>query len=409
MQLQQKEGNLIMPGELVRRVKNGAGPGSLGEAQQVSMSQALEQYEIESDTRAIVTRLEAAWSGQSGDTARGGLQPLVQATTMASTALNTGQNTLTDQSHAFLSTRDTMQEVSDSPPERDAVDVLTVWDTDTEDQINKNNAAIEQNKQIYQGFTSTSDGHARTMPTEYGRMSEAEGDFSVGNPSATGNQQATDAGRPAFQPHSRGLNGSGRDSSPGSSPARYEPGNVGTGSMENAQLPAAQGNGGDGTHRSSVAPPSATDPVGGWSGDPARLNRVGPGGGGSSFHGPGNGPGGNSGFDGGFAPGVSGTGRPGAGGGTTGDGPRSGGLGGAGRSTGSGGRLGAPEESMTRAGSGTGASGARGANGMPMGAAGSKGNKEEDKEKKSASYLLEPDPNALFGYDGKAVPPVIGT
>ncbi|HWD02822.1 MAG TPA: hypothetical protein VG674_10255 [Amycolatopsis sp.] len=43
-----------------------------------------------------------------------------------------------------------------------------------------------------------------------------------------------------------------------------------------------------------------------------------------------------------------------------------------------------------------------------MGAGAAKGNKEEDKEKKSASYLLEPDPNALFGYDGKATPPVIG-
>ncbi|MFF0144671.1 hypothetical protein ATK36_3149 [Amycolatopsis sulphurea] len=43
MALQQQEGKLILPGELVRRVKNGPGLGSLGEAQQVSMSQASEQ------------------------------------------------------------------------------------------------------------------------------------------------------------------------------------------------------------------------------------------------------------------------------------------------------------------------------------------------------------------------------
>jgi hypothetical protein len=43
-----------------------------------------------------------------------------------------------------------------------------------------------------------------------------------------------------------------------------------------------------------------------------------------------------------------------------------------------------------------------------MGASGGKGQKEEDKEKKSADYLREADPNSLFGYDGKATPPVIG-
>ncbi|MBB4683954.1 hypothetical protein [Amycolatopsis jiangsuensis] len=411
MQLQQSQGNLILPGELVRRVKGGPGPGSLGEAQQVSMSQASEQHEIESDTRAIVARLEAAWSGQSGDAARGGLQPLTQAATAASMALGTGQNTLTDQSHAFQSTRDSMQEVSDSPPERDAVDVLTVWDTDTEDQINKNNAAIQQNKQIYQGFTSTSDGHAQTMPTEYGQMPDAQGDFSIGNSSDTGNQQAANSGHSAFQPHLSGPGSSAQDGSSVSSPTQYHPGNVGTGSAGNLQVPAAQGNDGDGTHTSGVVPPPASGPVGGWNGDPARLNPIGPGGGGSSSYGPGSGLGGGSGFGGGFASGVSGPGEAGTGErtpGATGGGSRSGGLGGAGRSTGSGGRFGAAEESMTRGGSGTGSSGARGANGMPMGAAGGKGNKEEDKEKKSASYLLEPDPNALFGYDGKAVPPVIG-
>ncbi|MFF0146536.1 hypothetical protein [Amycolatopsis sulphurea] len=297
--------------------------------------------------------------------------------------------------------------MSDSPPERNAVDVLTVWDTDTEDQINKNNAAIQQNKQIYEGFTSTSDGHAQTMPIEYGQMPDAQGDFSIGNPSAAPNQQTANAGHSTFSPHSSNP-GHGQDGSFGSPLGQYHPGNVGSGSAGNAQLPAAQGNGGDGTRTSSFVPPSESGPGGRWGGDPTRFSPISPGGGGSSSHSPGAG----SGFSGGFAPGVSGPGGSGTGGGTSapGAGSRAGGLGGPGRSTGSGGRVGGGVEvPVTRGGSGTGAAGARGANGMPMGAAGGKGNKEEDKEKKAASYLLEPDPNALFGYDGKAVPPVIGT
>ncbi|WIX83301.1 hypothetical protein QRX50_22340 [Amycolatopsis carbonis] len=410
MDQQQKEGNLILPGELVRRVKNGPGLGSLGEAQHVSMSQASQQQGIDSDTRAIVARLEAAWSGQSGDAARAGLQPLAEAATSSSSALSGSQSTLTDQSHAFQSTRDSLQEVSDWPPTRDFVDVATPWDTDAEDQINQRNAAVQRNNEIYQSFTSTSDGHAQAMPTEYGQMPDAQGDFTVGNPSASTNQQAANIGHSTFQPHSSGLDGGSSRSKYNnpfvSQPVQDNTGN-GRGQVGNEQLPAAQGSGGDGTHSAGFVPP--TDP-GTGAGDATRFTPSGPGGSGSSSYGPGNGIGGGPGFSGGFAGGAAGLGEPGAGGrvpGTPGADPRTGGPGGPGRSTGSGRLGGAVEEPVTRGGAA--ASGARGANGMPMGAAGAgKGSKEEDKEKKSASYLLEPDPNALFGYDGKAVPPVIG-
>ncbi|WP_432850842.1 hypothetical protein ACQPXB_09130 [Amycolatopsis sp. CA-161197] len=411
MEQQQAQGKMILPGELVRRVRGGAGLASLGEAQHISMSQASEQQGIEADTRAIVSRLESAWSGQSGDAARGGLQPLANVATASSTALGTGQNTLTDQAHAFQSTRDSLQEVSDSPPERGLVDVVTPWDTDVEDQINSRNAAIQQNNQIYQGFTSTSDGHAQRMPTDYGQMSDPQGDFTVGNPSAATNQNATSAQHSTFQP--RGSSGGidGGVSQPGQYGAPVtSPYSGGSGSSNHAQLPAAQTPGGDGTNTAGFVP--STDSTAGGlrgGGDATRFTPGGPGGGSSSY-GPGTGPGfGSPGFGGGFTSGGPGSGESGAGGrgaGMPGAGSRSGGLAGPGRSTGAG-RLGPMEEPPAGRG-GTGAAGSRGANGMPMGAGGGKGNKEEDKEKKSASYLLEPDPNALFGYDGKATPPVIG-
>ncbi|MEV8613138.1 hypothetical protein AB0383_35405 [Amycolatopsis sp. NPDC051373] len=410
MDQQQKEGKLILPGELVRRVKNGAGLDSWGRAQHVTMSQAAEQQGIDSDTRAMIARLEAAWSGQSGDAARAGLQPMAEFATSSSSALSTSQGTLTDQGHAFQSTRDSLQEVSDWPPTRDAVDVVTPWDTDTEDQINQRNAAVQRNNEIYQGFTSISDGHARAMPTEYGQMPYAQGDVTAGNPSAVTNQQATNSGPSTFRPQSSGLNGGSSQSSQNNSfVSQHVQDHAGNshGPIGNEQLPAAQENGGDGTQSAGFVPPAEPGTGGG---DATRFTPNGPGVSGSSSYGPGNGPGGGSGFSGGFSGGVPGLGEPGSGGrtpGTPGADPRTGGLGGPGRSTGSGRLGGATEEPVTRGGAG--ATGARGANGMPMGSAGAgKGANEEDKEKKSASYLLEPDPNALFGYDGKATPPVIG-
>ncbi|MFF4599452.1 hypothetical protein [Amycolatopsis sp. NPDC001319] len=422
MEQQQAQGKLILPGELVRRVRGGAGLGSLGEAQHISMSQASVQQGIEADTQSIVSRLESAWSGQSGDAARGGLRPLADAATASSTALGTSQNTLTDQAHAFQSTRDSLQEVSDSPPERGLVDVVTPWDTDVEDQINSRNAAIDRNNQIYQSFTSTSDGHAQRMPNDYGQLSDAQGDFTVDTPSAATNQHATNAQHSTFQPRGSsgdidgGVSQPGRHGTPVTSPSwQSSPSSGGAGSSNYAQLPAAQVPGGDGTNTAGFVP--SADPTAGGlrgGGDATRFTPGGPGGG-SSF-GPGSGPGsggpgfGGPGFAGGFTSGGPGSGESGAGGrgaGMPGAGSRSGDLAGPGRSTGAG-RFGPAEETSAGRSGGTGAAGSRGANGMPMGAGGGKGAKEEDKEKKSASYLLEPDPNALFGYDGKATPPVIG-
>lgn len=59
---------------------------------------------------------------------------------------------------------------------------------------------------------------------------------------------------------------------------------------------------------------------------------------------------------------------------------------------------------------GSGNAGGRGAaGGAPMGgAAGGKGKGGEDEEHKRAAYLKESDPQAVFGYDGRATPPVIG-
>lgn len=409
LQQQQAEGKIILPGELVRRVKAGPGPASLGEAQNASALQAQEQQSIESDTMAAVGRLEAAWSGQSGDAARAGLRPLADVAASASTALNNSQNALTDQSHAFQSTRDSMQDVSDDPPSRGVVDVVTPWDTDTEDQINQRNAAIQQNNQIYQSFTSTSDGHAQKMPTDYGQVPDTpQGTFAVQQPSTgpdSGIASGTDAG-----PWSQS---SGQDSGPtsftshsgpgnapaGSSPGQHQAGGGLGGSSGEIEVPAASTD--DSTGTSGFVPPAEPGTGGSRGTDAVRLGPIGSG---SSST-----PGTGSGFGGAFVRGAPGSVEPvpgaGSGANTPGTGSRSGVLGGPGRSTGAG-RFGAVEEPVVKGGPGT--TGARGANGVPMGAGAGKGSKEEDKEKKSAPYLLEPDPNALFGYDGKATPPVIG-
>ncbi|MTD52770.1 hypothetical protein [Amycolatopsis pithecellobii] len=75
---------------------------------------------------------------------------------------------------------------------------------------------------------------------------------------------------------------------------------------------------------------------------------------------------------------------------------------GAGKNTGSGNFAGAAEEAAASRNA------AKGANGAPLGTAGQRGRGEDDEEHQRPDYLLEADPDSIFGTDVRATPPVIG-
>lgn len=152
--------------------------------------------------------------------------------------------------------------------------------------------------------------------------------------------------------------------------------------------------------------------------DPSRANhgQGGPGGTGVGMDGPGGlgsaggrGPG-EAGFGeapvGGWGGGPGGVGERGGFGGPGGSGGGRGGV--EGRVPGPGaGALAAEQAAMGRGAAGAaGARGAAGLGGIPM-AAGGSGRGGEDEEHERPSYLLEDDPDALFGTDEAASPPVI--
>jgi hypothetical protein len=64
------------------------------------------------------------------------------------------------------------------------------------------------------------------------------------------------------------------------------------------------------------------------------------------------------------------------------------------------------EEAFGRGGRGAGGGGMGGRGGMGAGGHGAKD--EEDEEHERPSYLLEPDPDAVFDTDQMTAPPVIG-
>ncbi|MFI7122192.1 hypothetical protein [Amycolatopsis sp. NPDC049868] len=399
LQKLQAEGKLIVPADLVRMVKTGPGTASLGEAQRAGALQAQEQQGIEADTLAAVARLENAWTGQGGDAARAGLRPLAQAATEASAALHNSQNTLADQDHAFQTTRDSMVEISATPPQRNVLDVASPWDTDTEIQLNERNAAIQRNNEIYNSFTRTSDGHAQAMPIQFGQITgESDGAFSIGQTTGTGGAvEKREIAGPGWASDGEPVGVTGRavqaehHPDAGSGPdGEALPGHAAGGQRPDG---VAVSPGRDGTVAAGfVRPaPSGIDvpnlPGPGLTNLPAAggadtLNYV------TGPDRPGSGP---------VVPPYS---RPGV--------PGAGGPGRPGRSVGAG-PLG-QGESAGRAGAGsqTG-TGSRGTGAGPVVPAAARGKgKDEDKEKKSPDYLQEPDPQGLFGYTGRVPPPVIG-
>ncbi|WP_410655220.1 hypothetical protein [Amycolatopsis sp. lyj-112] len=398
LQKLQAEGKLIVPADLVRMVKTGPGTASLGEAQRAGALQAQEQQGIEADTLAAVARLENAWSGQGGDAARAGLRPLAQAATEASAALHNSQNTLADQDHAFQATRDSMVEISATPPQRNVLDVASPWDTDTEIQLNERNAAIQRNNEIYNSFTRTSDGHAQAMPVQFGQIAgESDGAFSVGQTTGTGGAvEKREIAGPGRASDGEPVRVTGRlvqaDHHPDAGP--WPDGEALPNQAAGGQRPdsVAVSPGREGTVAAGfVRPaPSGIDfpnlPGQGWGNLPAAdaLNYV------AGPDRPGAGPV--------VAPPYGRAGTPGAGG-----------PGSPGRPVGAG-PLGQGNEPAGRAGvGGQTAAGSRGTGAGPVVPAAGRGKgKDEDKEKKSPDYLQEPDPQGLFGYTGRVPPPVIG-
>ncbi len=292
-------------------------------------------------------------------------------------------------------------------------------------------ADSQGNIEAFGAYHSASTSNGGQMPAQYAQINDSGAPISLATPgqdtqgkTTTGRTTtATDTGEWARNPGQTEVFGQDRDVQAGRNQNVYgqdvQSGrDQGQGSY---QVPGQTPGSGafDTTHANSYVPPAAAQ-GGGYQFGPTgqSLGNLGGGSGNQPYGG-----------DGGFGPGTggfgSGTGSgPGNVGGYrtgTGSGPGTGGYRTGGPNTGSpntggitqrgpgsGARI--PEERLPGQAVARGAAGARGANGLPMGSpAGGRGAKDEDKEKKSAPYLKNPDPDETFGgFTEKPMPPVIG-
>jgi hypothetical protein len=383
----------LSPGQLVKAVMTGPGTESLQKVHQAGVDQSAYQRQLEQGTRELTSGLESAWTGGASDAARERLQPLTASATSASTTLDRNSTLAQAQIDQFHRMKNSLHpDVTDQPPTRSAWDVATPWDTDTEDKISQYNQKAQENVERYNAYSQQSSTNTASRTIDYGQLREyTGGDFTV-----------QDTKKPVEPPPRKGTRTGGDDDRSIGTQVRQPvhppvvqpppPGHV----TPPGQVtpPGSHTTGVDDSVRAqSYVPPSTQYPPGYQPPGTGLGPGSGPGGGFGSGFGPGGG---------GFGPGSS----SGAGGGTgtgTGAGAR-----GPGAATGAG----VPGEGRPGAAGGVrggaaGKPGSPGMGGMGHGAKGGKG--EEDAEHQRASYLVEADPESIFGgSDERTVPPVIG-
>jgi hypothetical protein len=333
---------------------------------------------------------------------------------------------------AFGTAKHSVKPVPTQPPELGIDDVRNVlagrgWDSYTS-KVAGWQADSQGNIDAFSAYHSASTDNGGRMPAQYAQLADSGAavsmtDHAKPGPTDTG-EWARDTRVPAqdrqtVQDHVT-TQGTQQDTNqPGQTANR--PPSQGRGQVPAPFQPPTPVSHADSTHANSYVPPPAAQggyvfgPTGGtgsgWSGNASFSGDFGPGTGGGYFTGTG------------IGAGPETDARPGSGSGTgAGPGTETGPGPGTGRGTGNrpgvtppgtrtpGSSTGArfPEERLPGANPARPTAGSRGTNVAPMGTPVG-GRKDEDREKKRAAYLQNPDPDETFGgFTEKPMPPVIG-
>ncbi|AGM06331.1 hypothetical protein [Amycolatopsis keratiniphila] len=401
--------------------------------------------------KSLQTRMTASWTGSAADAANAGAGPLEQAFKETADPLFQTRDSVTTQADSF---DDSGSSVVPVPPKPDkpnpwttglkgAIPIAGPFMVNNDiknyqEGVAKHEAANQNNVRVMDQYDSVTSSTSSSLPTDYGVLKNDGANVSVKTPGGT-----PPVVIPPVIPVRPGRNGGGDDNDgtdtsgtndngtnqnrPGGDQNQNRPG-----TNEDRPVPSRDRPDTNITNpprRPGTGDDDTTRPSGGGKGKPGpttdipgRIPGRGPGGDSDNViglpNGPGqnynpNGPGQNPpGTSGGrnVPPSNSAAGRLLGGEGGTGGragAPGSGGLG-SGRGSGMGGIGGLGGADHLAGGRGGAGRGGAGAMGGPMGAGGRRADGDEDDEHQRPDYLIEADPDAIFGTDQRTSPPVIG-
>jgi hypothetical protein len=407
--------------------------------------------------KSLQERMKASWTGSASDAANAGAGPLEQAFRETADPLFTTRDSVTEQADGFDESSYNVVPVPDKPEKpnpwttglKGAIPIAGPFMVNNDiknyqEGVAAHEAANQNNVRVMEQYDSVTSSTSASLPTDYGVLKNDDANVSVkvegGHPPVkpppvlipvkpVKNGGGDDDGTDTSGTDDNGTNQNQNQNKPGTDQNQNKPG-IG----EDRPVNPRDRPGSDTGITTPTKKPGVGDttlPSGGGRGRPGQTTEI-PGrntgrgtgdledvvgltnglsqnynSGGTGPYPPGssngrNVPGPNS-AAGRLLGGEGGTGGRAGGPGGTG----SGGLG-AGKGTGAGG--------MGSGLSGAGVPGGRGAGGRgigggqmgPMGAGGRRGEGDEDDEHQRPDYLIEADPDAIFGTDQRTSPPVIG-
>ncbi|SFW47650.1 PPE domain-containing protein [Amycolatopsis australiensis] len=417
--------------QIYEQITGGEGTGSLADAQDSARNLTTRMIERAQRISALRAKTMSGWQGGAGDSASDATLPLVKAAADDAVHLQNAQTAVGDQMDAFGTAKNSVKPVAPQPPELTNDDIINALNGDHFRSYNTKvtnwQADSQANIDAFRAYHSASSTNGGQMPAQYAQLADSGAPITMNTPGNGTHTQPTDTGEWARKPRQPQVPAQqNRQTTQTQQPNQTQtqtqnqfqnqnqnqvqnPNQYQNQFQNQVNRPVNQ----DGTHADSYVPRPVLPPAAqnGYEFGPTGQPVSNLGGSTSYSPYPGFGPG-----TGGYAPGSTGTGtgagtgpgyRPGTGTGTgTGTTPGQPGMRNPG--PGSGSRL--PEERFPGGATRAGAAGPRGANGMPMGGPmAGRGGKEEDREKKTASYLQNPDPDETFGgLIEKPMPPVIG-
>ncbi|WP_086667501.1 WXG100 family type VII secretion target [Lentzea kentuckyensis] len=390
--------------QLHEMVNNGVDPGTVGAAGDAYTQIGNKLTAFQDRIASAIGNSEADWSGNAADQARNAVAGLGNKAAEAGTAAQLAGTLITQQSRAVSTAKSTVPPPPAVPYDPAAANAKRMAITDPilyVQQAAADMAAYQEQKKQHEDAARAVETYDRTVT----QTAAAQPAFAPAPPAPQPQPQPEPQPRPPI-----GIgdsNGNGRTPPPRvgdtTNPAWTAPPvtNTGGNTTNTSGLGGGQNNlglggnqPGDGNNNrggGGLNPGFLPSP---GTGDKSTGRTGGPGGTGSGRGGTGTGVGG------GRVPGGTSLGNPNAAKGFN-PGGSAGVLSGDG-ATGRGGGAGTGGAASGRGGTGVGAMGGA------MGAGGAKGKGEEDLERTTPSYLLEPDPDETFGSDAMVAPPVIG-
>ncbi|ANZ35457.1 hypothetical protein BBK82_04545 [Lentzea guizhouensis] len=406
--------------QIYAQMHGGPGTGSAQHAADKATELGQTYAQLEARLKRVGETLGESWTGASADAAQTAGNPINQAMIQMQDALRQADQSLSNQVYQFNYNKAQLRNMPEKAPDTGFWDDVTPWDTDTEDAANKYQGDEAHNRRIYTEFQGASNTNRGELPQEFPGVTADNLNVQVVDNSGSNNQNNTTNTSGITRP-----SGSTGFPSPTGSPQGptgstfTPPTGIGNGDTTTSWSPGGGTGGGGGGGGGGLKPGgdlglgTNKPPIGSVIDRPitAGIPPIGvPGGPDGGGRGPAVGAGGGK------------LGGPGAGGGGKFGTGGLGGSAGTGTGTGSGtgsqpgnkagmfSGMGENANAANRAGATAGAAGKAGAAGMGgMGGAGARGQGDEDKEHKSADYLVtEENTNELIGDMPMVAPPTIG-